>query len=142
MSARIGGHDQALVATPAVPQPEQLQPPQHGMDRAGVEVRLQAHREEPGRTREVAAPQPMAGIFGKSGIEDLANLVAALEPAGEVEALVLVMVQQKAERAQPAQADVSIVGAGALAQQDRGASNHGVALGGADDGAEDAVGMA
>src|SRR5690242_7550392 len=76
----IGGQDQALIAAPARPDPEQVEGVDHGAYRR-FGCWFENDAKQPAGTEKIALPQSVTGVFRQSGVEHPGDLGTGLQPA-------------------------------------------------------------
>ena len=79
--------------------------------------RLQDHREQARRAGKIALPDRMARIVGQGRIEHTVHLRPVPEPPGDNQGVLLMLFQADAQRAQAAQAEITLFGARAAAHR-------------------------
>ena len=137
----VGRQDQALIAAPAGADAEQVERVDHRVDRR-LGRRLEDHAEQSAGAEKVALPQRVARVFRQSRVEHARDFRPGLQPARHGERILLVPLQPHRQCAQPAQREIDIVGAGAVAEIGGHRAHRQVHLLVGDDRAEHHVGVA
>ena len=138
---RVGRDRQALEAAPAVADAEQLEPVDQPRPRRRVAA-VQDEGEEAGRALEVAAPILVAGAIGQRRMEDARTCGWSSSQCATLSALAWLALEPDAERAQAAQRQPGVVGAGGSGRAPGGSARAARERLGDGDRAEHQVGMA
>src|ERR1700757_5016302 len=107
---------QALESAPRRADPEQAELVHERVDRT-LRHRLEYDAEQSARAGKIAPPDGMAGTAFQRRMEHAGDFGALSEPARDLQSRLMVLRQPHAHRAQPAQAEIDVVGPDAEAER-------------------------
>src|SRR5260221_9444259 len=116
---RMARDDEALEAAPGIPHAEKLHAVEHRLE-CRPRTWFEDDAEEPGSAGEIALPELVPGMLGHRRMKNALDLGTRLEPVGEREGLLLMLLHAHRGGAQSAQRQVAIVGRRGKAELRRG----------------------
>ena len=120
VAVRIGAQSKGIakLSKPPhdAPMPNRVSSFEKCVDR-GLRDRLEHDAEQSARAREIAPPEGVAGTAFERGMEHAGDFGPLCEPARHFQSRLMVLRQPHAHGAQPAQAEIDVIGADAEAER-------------------------